>query len=484
VTRPLSFVQAWDFFARALFLALMLAGCTLSAQLWWPQFRGPGGSGVAERGEFPVDFGPSSNLVWKTPLPVGHSSPIIWGGRIFLTGVTNEELATLCLDRATGHVLWQRTIRPDKLERGSHHSSPAASTPATDGTIVVVYFGAFGLHCYDFAGSNLWQKPLPVPITQHGASTSPVLANDKVILAVDQDVDSYLLAVHKGTGQTVWKADRPGFRRGFSTPLVWPASEPEIAVLSGTLRLAAYDLRTGAERWTVRGLPNEMVASPTAGDGQIYAAGWTHGSGVARMPSFDTLLEQGDESKDAKLTREEAPAGPARNHFQYIDADKDGRLTREEWESMARIFDEARNVALAVRPGGRGEVTDTHVVWRQTRGLPYVPTPLCYEGRLYLVKNGGLATCLDAKTGRPFYQEERLGALGDYYTSPVAGGGRVCVASQPGLVVVFRAGDSLEVLARNNLGEPIMATPAIVEDTLYVRTKNHLYAFRETPRPR
>jgi hypothetical protein len=238
----------------------------------------------------------------------------------------------------------------------------------------------------------------------------------------------------------------------------------------------AYDLRDGKERWFVRGLPNEMVASPTAGDGLIFVAGWTHGAGVSRVPPFDELAEAGDRDKDGRLTQAEA-AGPARQHFFYIDADKDGSITRAEYETMAAIFSESKNVCLAIRPGGHGDVTDTHVVWKQTRGLPYVPTPLCYEGRVYLVKNGGLASCFDAQTGRVHYLEERLGALGDYYSSPVAAGGRVCAISQQGVAVVSRSGDALEVLARIPLGEPVLATPAIEGGRLYVRTKSWLYAF-------
>jgi hypothetical protein len=200
------------------------------------------------------------------------------------------------------------------------------------------------------------------------------------------------------------------------------------------------------------------------------------------MPDFDKLLALGDANHDGKLTRNEAPAGPAKQHHHYIDSDKDGLLTREEYAIIARIFDESKNIALAVRPDGRGDVTDTHVVWKATRGLPYVPSPLHYEGRVYLVKNGGLASCLDARTGRFLYQEERLGALGDYYSSPVAAAGKICVASQPGVVVVYRAGDTLEVLARNALDELVIATPAIADGTLYVRTKSQLYAFGDNGR--
>jgi outer membrane protein assembly factor BamB len=222
-----------------------------------------------------------------------------------------------------------------------------------------------------------------------------------------------------------------------------------------------------------------MVASPIFGEGLFFAAGWTPGAGVPVLPSFDELLAQGDQDKDGRLTREEAPAGTARRDFTYVDADKDGFIQRAEWESIKAIYEKSENALMAVRPGGQGDVTETHVVWKQNRGLPYVPTPLYYEGRVYLVKNGGLFSCFEARTGRALYQEERLGALGDYYASPVAAGGKILVCSQPGMAVVIKAGDTLEVLARNPMGERIMATPAIVENRLYLRTQGKLYAFGE-----
>jgi outer membrane protein assembly factor BamB len=433
--------------------------------------------------DFATDFGPNSNVLWKTPLPSGHSSPCIWEDKIFLTGFADQKLSTVALDRTSGRILWERSVPPGKIELGARLSNPAASTPASDGSRVCVYFGSFGLVCYDFEGHETWRKPLPTPITQHGASTSPVLAEDRLLLACDQDVGSYLLAVDKRNGNTLWKRDRPGFRRGFSTPLLWPPARPEAAILAGTLRLVAYDLRDGNERWSVHGLPNEMVSSPVAGEDLVFVAGWTYGSGVRRMPDFDSQLERGDQNRDGKLSRAEAPSGPAKQHFLYIDADKDGFLTREEWETIAAIFNQSRNCLLAVRPGGEGDVTASRVVWSRTRGLPYVPSPLLYQGRIYLVKNGGLASCFDARTGQMFYEEERLGALGDYYASPVAAHGKICVASQAGVVVIYRAGESLEVLARNPLDESVLATPAIADDVLYVRTATQLYAFGRDSKP-
>lgn len=457
--------------------AWIVASSALAAPACWPQFRGPGGSGANPASDFPTHFGPDSNVVWKVPVPSGHSSPCIWGDRIYLTGFENNKLLTVCFDRAAGKLLWRRELEPSKLDRGTALGSPATATPVTDGSRVCVYFGAFGLAAYDVNGSELWRRPIPTPITQHGAGTSPVLAGGRLILNSDQDVGSYLLAVDSQTGATLWRTDRPAFRRGFSTPLLWPADNPEEVIVAGTLRLVSYSVADGSERWSLGGLPNEMVSSPIAGDSLVFVAGWTYGSGVSRMPEFDALLEQGDQNNDGRLSQAEVPSGPAKAHFNYIDADKDGQLSRGEYESMAAIFEKSQNALQAVRPGGAGDVKQTRVAWRQTRGLPYVPSPVCYEGRLYLVKNGGLASCFDSKTGKVLYLEERLGALGDYYSSPVAAGGKICAISQPGVAVVFRAGDRLEVLARNALNEQVLATPAVVEGRLSVRTKGHLYAF-------
>jgi len=220
-----------------------------------------------------------------------------------------------------------------------------------------------------------------------------------------------------------------------------------------------------------------MVSSPTFGEGLIFVAGWTYGAGVSRLPKYDELLTRGDKNGDGILQRTEAPEGPARNHFLYLDADKDGAVTRAEWDSLAKMFEQSKNALLAVRPGGSGDVTESHVAWTQTRGLPYVPSPLCYDGRVYVVKNGGMLSCFEARIGKTLYLEERLGAIGDYYASPVAAGGQVCVISQQGVAVVLRAGDTLDVLARNALGEQVLATPAIIGDRLYLRTVKNLFAF-------
>lgn len=470
----------WRGLALVSLLLLLGPARADQAPLHWPQFRGPFASGIGQT-DFPTHFGPGTNVLWQTAVPPGHSSPCIWEDRIFLTGYSAGQLRVLCLDRSDGHLMWERPIPPGPIERGARLGSPATATAVTDGANVWVYFGSFGLLCFDFDGTEIWRKPLPVPVTQHGAGSSPVLAGDTLILACDQDVGSHLLAVNKQTGATLWQTARPEFRRGFATPLLWPAERPELAIVAGTLQLAAYQLADGKEAWRVRGLPNEMVASPIAADGLIYVAGWTPGAGTGQLPTYAALIQQGDRNHDRQLTREEAPPGPARQHFLYIDADKNGLIEEQEWDSIAAIFGRSENALLAIEPDGRGDVTETHVHWKQTRGLPYCPSPLLYEGRVYLVKNGGLISCFDAKSGNPFFLEERIGALGDYYASPVAARGKICVISQPGTAVILRAADSLEVLARNPLGAPVIATPALVDGAIYIRTEAHLTAFSERP---
>jgi outer membrane protein assembly factor BamB len=176
------------------------------------------------------------------------------------------------------------------------------------------------------------------------------------------------------------------------------------------------------------------------------------------------------------LKADEIPAGPVRERFPQMDLNKDGIVTAAEWQLMREMFVKTGNALLAIRPGGRGDITGTHVAWKVTRGLPYVASPLYHRGRVYTIKNGGLVSCYDAKTGKPFYQDERLDAPGDYYASIVAAGDKVFLASLNGVVTVLQAGDNLNVLAQNRFGEFISATPAILEGKIYLRTASQLFA--------
>ncbi|MDG1890697.1 MAG: PQQ-binding-like beta-propeller repeat protein [Verrucomicrobiota bacterium] len=439
----------------------------------WPQFRGPSGQGRAPDARLTLPFGPETAVLWKREVPPGHASPCIWGDILFLSAFDSDQLTTIALNRHDGSVIWKQFVTPQEIENGHRNGTPANSTPVTDGNRVYAYFGSFGLVAYNFQGVEQWRCPLPVPVTQHGASSSPILANGRILVQVDQDVDAHMLCVDAVNGAILWKAPRQGFRRGFSTPIVWPVEKPQSVIASGTLQVMAYDLEDGHLDWNFGGLPNETVASPAFDQEHLFICGWTMGSGVPRLPDYDELLEK-DSDGDGRIERPEA-SGAARMHFPYIDADKDKHIDRQEWESMSEIFTQSQNALLALKPGTSASEKPT-LSWKLSRGLPYVPSPLAYRGHVYLVKNGGLMSCLNAKTGKVVYQQERLGALGDYYASPIAVGEHILLASQRGVVTVIEAGTpELRVAYQVHFKDSIMATPAIVHEQLYIRTGTRLY---------
>lgn len=492
--------------SRTVFAVLLLAGFateTFAADppARWPQFRGVNGSGVAaDRKPLPVKFGPATNRRWRTVLPPGVSCPCLWGDRIFLTGYHKDikTLETLCLDRNTGKILWRKRVSPKTVEKTHPVNSPAAPTPATDGERVYVYFGSVGLLCYDFHGKQLWQKRLPMPKNRHGTGSSPIVVGDLVILCCDQGMllrpqGSFLLAVNRKTGKQVWRTARPFNSAGWTTPVVWKHDDDRELIVLGR-RVTSYDLKTGKERWWLTGLMDYSVTVPVVGDGLLYvevAAGGFDAGSRMKLPSFGDLRKKYDADKDGTLARKEVPADLAiykgdsgnvpgdsvslKEAFPLVDANKDGQISATEWTLLSFMMASQQNKLLAVRPGKTGDVTRTNVAWTETRRLPEVPSALHYRGRLYLVKNGGIVSCLDAKTGKLQYRK-RLGVTANYFASPVAGDGKIYASSHTGTVVVFSAGD-FRVLARNKLNESIVATPAIAGGVLYVRTANALYAF-------
>jgi outer membrane protein assembly factor BamB len=452
------------------------------AQSNWPQFRGPGGQGVAAGGgKPPVEFSADKNVKWKVEVPHGHSSPCIWGNKIFLTGRDNGKLVTFCLDRDDGRELWRAEAPVEKIEETHRIGSPAAPTPCTDGERVYVSFGSFGVLAYDLDGKEAWRKPLPVPVVEFGTSTSPIVVEGKVILVVDQDIGSYMIALEAKSGKEVWRVDRSEFRRGFSTPFVWRHDGIEELIVCGSLWVRSYDLKDGKQRWSVRGMARVANASPVAADGVLLLSSWNIGGDEddrVVMEPFEAFAAVQDADKDGLLTLQEFPDGKVKQRYSQIDADKDGKVTKAEYEAMRSMFADSVNQLFAIRPGGSGDITDTHVVWQTNKHLPYVSSPIAANGRVFTMKSGGLASAYEAKSGSPIYQAERVDASGEYYASGVATDGRVYVTSQRGTVVVLdTTSDKLNVLARNELKAPVFASPAIVDGVIYLRTDKHLYAF-------
>jgi len=430
---------------RAVLISLLattvLSNMIVSAQnrgkAWWPQFRGPNSAGLGE-GTPPVHFGPAQNVRWKTPVGPGLSSPIVWEERIFLTEFdkAGKQLSTLCIDRRTGKILWRKTVLPKQIEEVHEISSPAGSTPVTDGERVYVYFGSYGLIAYDFNGNQKWERQLPLPENPYGAVASPILVGDLLVVN-HQGKEAYLLALNRRDGQTVWKTDRSQFQYGWSSPVYWRHDGiDEIVVLGGDFkpnqRLMAYNLKDGAERWWVGGLPPCGKSTPVIGGGMLFFA------------APDIILETAAEKRNP--------------------------------ERAAQIYANNQARVMAVRPGSKGELTQTEIAWSERKGVPGVPSPLYYNGRLYTIQNGGIVYSRVANTGELVYTG-RIGAAGYYYSSPVAADGRIYISSEEGVVVVLDAGAELKVLATNRLDGAILATPALVDENIYVRTENQLYAF-------
>ena len=486
----------------SLFFTLTMSSAL--AQPHWEQFRGPGGSGIARATcSLPTRFDEKTNLIWKCEVPFGHSSPCIWGDRIFLTGITGTKLETICIDRTSGEILWRAQAWYEFIERVHRTNSPASPSPTCDGQRVYVYFGSSGLMCFDFDGKEVWSRVMRTPPNMYGTASSLILADGLLIFCNDNERQSYLEAIEPATGETVWRTDRPELQYNWTTPMYWNNDGVDELVLNGEGGLRAYDLKDGTQRWSLPGLTPEPCVTPVGNDGLIYVTSYNMKTNteVVGLPEWSALVAELDTDGDGELTLEETKPNksilsradadgegdhPLWGFHRFLDEDHNGKVTGTEWQKIVTWVDSfpQENAIMAIRPPGKnGSVAE--IVWKHEKGVPEVPSPLCYDGRVYSVKNGGLVTCLDARTGEMKYRE-RLDAGGPYYASLVTGDGKIFAASARGVITVFESGDRLQVVAHNDLKERISATPALLEGKVYVRTDKHLFAFGvndTAPRP-
>ena len=458
------------------FLALACLGLAAARAAEWPSLRGHNGSGVSDAKAFAVQFGPERSVIWKTELPPGKSSPVVAAGRIFLTGHEQEKLLTLCLDQKTGKVLWRREIARGRTERRNALNDAAAPTPVTDGRQVFVLFSELGLVAYDLEGNEQWRVPLGPFESEHGLATSPILVGDNVIVVADVFLHSHIAAFHKKDGKPSWKTERRDTLGAYATPAVYtPPQGPVEIVVAGPFEVDGYSAATGEKLWWVSGLGHQPKSVTVIDQDTAYVnmRGWG-----GQYPKFSEVLAQLDKDGSKTVSREEISKwGYFARHFAGFDLNHDGLLDESEW-----TFQFAGEEALvAIRLGGRGDVTATHVRWKYKKSLPQTPAPLIYDGVLYLVRDGGIVTSLDPAGGQVLKQGRIKEAVEGFFSSPVAAEGKIYVSSESGKVIVLRAGKEWEKLAVNDLGEDIWATPALLEGRMYLRTQSALYCFQEKP---
>lgn len=460
----------------------LLAMVPQTAIAQWPQFRGPNGSGIDTATGYPVKFSPTENVLWRVPVSSAQSSPVVVGERVYLTTSDAERLITICLDASTGRELWRREIKRIRKADVYHANDPAAPSPAADENGVVVFFEDFGLAAYTPDGKDRWMAPLGPFANFYGMAASPILVGDLVIMLCDQQKGSFLLALDAKTGTRKWRTERPTANIGWATPMIFRpgGSAPAELIVLGSTRLDSFSLDKGEPLWWMPLASEGAIGTVVAEGDTIFAS--TKGSAEPMLGTFESLGEPHDKDKNKRLSRQEFAAieGWA-EHFGWLDTDKDDAVTMEEW-NIARNMGVGEYGAFAVRPGkAKGRLDERAVVWRFKRNLPYIPTPLLYEGALYLVKDGGIITSLDPATGTMVKQGRAPEALGQYYASPVAADQKVYLAGVDGNVTVLKAGASWEVLGVNKLGEAIRATPALSGGRIYVRTEKALYCFGAQP---
>jgi outer membrane protein assembly factor BamB len=419
----------------------------------WPSFRGTNASGVADGQNLPDTWNPKTkdNILWRVPVPgLAHSSPIVWGDRVFVTsaisskgnatfkpglygdGDASEDLSPhkwmlYAIDTRTGKTIWER-VAFEGVPRNKRHikSTYASATPATNGQIVVAWFGSQGVHAFDVNGKSLWQVDLgrvdmgayDIPSYEWGPASSPIIWNDVVFLQVDTQTDSFILALDAKTGKTVWKTDRDELP-SWGTPTVIDTKSGPQLVTNASKHIRGYDPRTGKELWRLGG--SSKITAPTpiaAGDLLIVASG----------------------------------RGPERPIF-------------------------------AIRPGASGDITlakdttsSTSVAWSKTGRGSYMPTPLVYDGILYVLNNNGVFDAYDVETGQEVYRQRLPNVGSGFSASPVAADGRIYLSNEDGEMLVIAAGREFKQIAVNSMGELLMATPALSEGVMYVRSANGLFA--------
>jgi len=412
---------------RGLLVTSVFIGLACAGDADWPHWRGPNDDGMA-RGDAPLRWSDDEHIAWKANVPGrGFSSPVVWGDRLFLTtavpasgsgGLVEHKFIVMCFDRKTGKVLWEKAAKVATPHQQHHpqYGSFASNSPITDGQHLWAFFGSRGLYCYTLAGDLVWQKDFGTlnMFRDFGEGAWTALDGEKLFVVLDQEGESFLLALDKNTGRELWRTPRQG-NTNWSGPYIASYNGRKQVIVSATREAAGYDLETGKRVWSARGLGQNTIPAPVAAEGMVFVM-----SGY-RNPNL-----------------------------------------------------------MAITLGREGDLTGTDaIVWQNQRGNSYTPSPVLFEGKLYVLTDTGMLSCFDAKTGKPYYQQARLPKPYSFKSSPVGANGKLYLASENDDVIVVRMGEKLEVLATNTLKDQMfIGTPAIVENSIYLRGQNTLFCVR------
>jgi outer membrane protein assembly factor BamB len=424
--------------AAGALITSLRAAADPTAEKFWPQWRGPYATGVSKTADPPVEWSETKNIRWKVEIPGrGSSSPVIWEDRVFVlsaipagtSGAASHkpmggvqprsvhQFVVLALDRGTGRVVWQQTAREATPHEGSHQDNGtwASSSAITDGQRVYAFFESEGLYAYDMNGKLLWNNDLgdKKMRNEFGEGSTPVLYGNRIVVVWDHQGPSFVVALDASTGQEVWRTERKEID-SWATPLVVEHDGRPQVVTSGMNRLRSYDLETGKVVWESEGVTMNPIPSPVAGDGMVFVTSGFRGNSLKAIRLADA----------------------------------------------------------------HGDITGTSaIVWSLDHDTPYVPSPLLYDGILYLLKtNSGILSTYDAKTGKPHYQLQRLDNVPNVFASPVGARGRVYIPGREGTTIVIKSGPAYEVLAKNALDDGFDASPALVDEELYLRGYKYLYS--------
>lgn len=465
--------------AFALLLTLSASSELIAAP--WPQFRGPNASGVArETLPLPDEIGPGTNQQWVVDIPPGVSSPVIFGDRVFLTGLRGADtLVTFALDTSDGSIVWEAEAPVHSLEKTDKRPKGrlATSTCATDGERVVSFFGSSGLLCYDKDGKQLWYQKMGPFDNSRGGVSSPLLVDGTVVLLEDHNQDSFLAAFDLTTGERKWRADRTVFNRSHCSPMLWSIDDRQFVIAVGSGLVTGYDLHTGHAEWFVHGTSSVANITPVSGAGHLFVASANPGPQRGGQLNFEQIVERHDADKSGRLRRDELPAGFLLEAFPLFDADEDAELSQSEYQAIQKKLGTRRNGMLAIRSGGDSfERTDNGIAWHVTKGIPRTSSPIFHKDILFMQVKGGVFHTVDAATGKSL-KMGRVPMSGQVFSSPALGDGKVYAVSDRGECVVVSANADWELLSSSEFGEPAYPSPAIADGRIYVRTESKLYCF-------